>query len=68
MKINLLEYIHTIKDFPKEGIYFKDIQPLLADTVAFKQAITENISNKHHARVNGIGFSQGLRTITTLPK
>ena len=41
MKINLLDYIHTIKDFPKEGIYFKDIQPLLADTVAFKQAITE---------------------------
>ena len=36
MKINLLEYIHTIKDFPKEGSYFKDIQPLLADTVAFK--------------------------------
>ena len=41
MKVNLLEYIHTIKDFPKEGIYFKDIQPLLEDTIAFKQAITE---------------------------
>jgi len=41
MKVNLLEYIHTIKDFPKEGIYFKDTQPLLEDTIAFKQAITE---------------------------
>ncbi len=31
-------YIRDIKDFPKEGIVFKDITPLLKDAKAFKMA------------------------------
>ena len=31
-------YIRDIKDFPKEGIVFKDITPLLKDSVALKKA------------------------------
>lgn len=37
--MNLEEYIRDIKDFPKEGIVFKDITPLLASPEGFKGAI-----------------------------
>ena len=35
------ELIRDIPDFPKEGILFKDITPLLADHEALTQAITD---------------------------
>jgi adenine phosphoribosyltransferase len=34
-------YIEDVKDFPKEGIVYKDIQPLLEDDMAFNKAITQ---------------------------
>ena len=34
-------FIHDIKDFPKPGITFKDIQPLLANPIVFNNAIKE---------------------------
>lgn len=35
--MNLKEHILTIPDFPKPGIYFKDISPLLADPLALNK-------------------------------
>lgn len=35
------DYIGTIPDFPKKGILYRDIQPLLSNNNAFKQAISE---------------------------
>jgi adenine phosphoribosyltransferase len=37
--MDLNAYIRDIPDFPKEGIMFKDITPLLADPAAFKEAV-----------------------------
>lgn len=37
--MDLEQYIRDIKDFPKEGIVFKDITPLLASPEGFKAAI-----------------------------
>ena len=37
--MDLTAYIRDIPDFPKPGILFKDITPLLADPVAFQHAI-----------------------------
>ncbi|MHB8232308.1 MAG: adenine phosphoribosyltransferase [bacterium] len=37
--LNLKEFIREIPDFPKKGINFKDITPLLADREAFTFAI-----------------------------
>ena len=39
--INLRAYIRDVPDFPKPGIVFKDITPLLADGDAFSAAISE---------------------------
>jgi len=37
MSFNIEHYIRDVKDFPKSGIIFKDITPLLADAKALKQ-------------------------------
>ncbi len=39
--VNLRAYIRDVPDFPKPGIVFKDITPLLADGDAFSAAISE---------------------------
>jgi Adenine/guanine phosphoribosyltransferases and related PRPP-binding proteins len=38
--INLKDYIRDIPDFPKPGVVFKDITPLLADGDAFAAAVS----------------------------
>jgi len=37
--MNYQHFIRDIPDFPKKGIVFKDITPLLGDSAAFKQII-----------------------------
>lgn len=39
--MDLRDYIRDIPDFPKPGIIFKDITPLLADAAAMKHCITQ---------------------------
>ena len=39
--MNLQDYIRDIPDFPKEGILFKDITPLLADPAALRETIRQ---------------------------
>jgi adenine phosphoribosyltransferase len=39
--MNLLDYLPGVPDFPKPGILFRDISPLLADPAAFKEAILQ---------------------------
>ncbi len=36
---SLARYVRDVPDFPKPGILFKDIMPLLADAGAFRQAV-----------------------------
>lgn len=36
--MDLKNYIAAIEDFPKEGILFRDITPLMADGAAYKEA------------------------------
>lgn len=38
--MNLLDYLPGVPDFPKPGILFRDISPLLAHPEAFKEAIS----------------------------
>lgn len=53
----LNNYIRDIQDFPKKGIVFKDITPLLQDKAAFAKAISELlklVDNKQIDTVVGI--------------
>jgi len=38
-EIQLQQYIRSIHDFPKQGIVFRDITPLLASGVAFRESV-----------------------------
>lgn len=40
-KLNLADYIRDIPDFPKPGILFRDITPLLKDPAAFSHALAQ---------------------------
>lgn len=42
--MNLKDYIASIEDYPKEGIVFRDISPLMADGEAYREA-TKQIVN-----------------------
>lgn len=42
--MNYKEYIEIVENFPKEGIVFKDITPLMQDGAAYKKAINEIVS------------------------
>jgi len=39
--MNLKDYIASIENYPKEGITFRDISPLMADGSAYKEAIKQ---------------------------
>lgn len=39
--MNLLDYLPGVPDFPKPGVLFRDISPLLANPGAFKEAIRQ---------------------------
>ena len=39
--MNLLDYLPGVPDFPKPGVLFRDISPLLANPTAFKEAIRQ---------------------------
>ena len=49
--MDIKKFIRDIPDFPKKGIIFKDITPLLKDKKAFKEAI-DQLCNK----VEGLNF------------
>src|SRR5947209_6044236 len=42
--MDLARYLRTIPDFPKPGIQFKDITPLLADPTAFRESIRQMVA------------------------
>ncbi len=43
--MDLKSRIRTIPDFPKKGIMFRDITPLLADAAAFREVIRQFLSH-----------------------
>ncbi len=68
----LRAFIRDVPDFPKPGIVFKDISPLLADPVAFRSSIVlmaEQVSDFHPDRIVAIesrGFVFGAALATLL--
>jgi adenine phosphoribosyltransferase len=48
MALDLKDFIHDVPDFPKPGIVFKDITPMLADGAAFAAAIEQLDDKTRH--------------------
>ena len=57
--INLYDFIDEIQDFPKKGILFRDISPLLEDKDAFKLLILKMI---HQINNNKIDLIAGIES------
>ncbi len=52
--MEIQDYIRDVADFPKPGIVFKDITPLLADPLAFKFAAASLINMVGNAKVDKV--------------
>lgn len=50
--MDLKEKIRAVQDFPKKGISFKDITPLLLDNEAMKQTIDEIVENLRERKID----------------
>lgn len=54
MTLDLNDFIRAVPDFPKPGILFRDITPMLADGQAFAQAIQGLDEVTHHLNYTSI--------------
>lgn len=52
--MNIEQYIRDIKDFPKEGILFKDITPLLNNPEARKEVVKKFIENLPDTKIDKV--------------
>lgn len=65
--LDLREFIRDIPDFPKPGIVFKDITPLLANGPAFRQAIEQMAAHFADAKVDAIVAAEARGFIFAAP-
>src|SRR6516162_2804940 len=56
--MNLAKYIRNIPNFPKPGILFKDITPLLADPAAFHEAIRQMVTRYEKEPIDAISAAE----------
>ena len=72
--MNLLDYLPVVPDFPKPGIMFRDISPLLADAKAFKEAVSQlakvsqDLDFTHLLGIESRGFIFGAALANHLSK
>lgn len=52
--VNYTPYIRDIADWPKEGVVFKDITPLIADPDAYHEAIMEMVAPYRDAGITKV--------------
>lgn len=57
-RINLDDKIRTIPDFPKKGIMFKDITPLLQDPQAFHQVIQKFVDHYKPKNIDAVACAE----------
>jgi adenine phosphoribosyltransferase len=65
--MNLSDYIRDIPDFPKPGILFKDITPLLAEPQAFQHAIQLMSSHYEEQRVDAVAAAEARGFLFAAP-
>ena len=65
--INLKDYIRSIPDFPRPGIMFRDITPLLADPDAFRAVISRFVEHFRDHEVDAIISAEARGFIFAAP-
>lgn len=66
-ELDLRNYIRDVPDFPKPGINFKDITPLLADAQAFREAVCRMASHYREAEIDVIVAAEARGFIFAAP-
>ena len=56
--MNLKERIRDVPDFPKKGVLFKDITPLLADSKAFHYTVQQFLSHYRNKKVSVVASAE----------
>lgn len=57
-ELKLTDYIRSVPDFPKPGILFRDITPLLAAPAAFRQAIAQIADHYRDVKIDAIAAAE----------
>jgi len=57
-ELTLTDYIRSIPDFPKPGILFRDITPLLAVPAAFRQATDQLADHFRDAKIDAVAAAE----------
>jgi len=65
--MNLATYIRDIPDFPKPGILFKDITPLLAEPRAFQHAIDQMAEHYRNRQVDAVAAAEARGFLFAAP-
>ena len=65
--MDLKAYIRSIPDFPKPGILFRDITPLLASPEAFRQAIAELAAHYRGKQIDVVAAAEARGFIFAAP-
>jgi adenine phosphoribosyltransferase len=63
----LAKFIRDIPDFPKPGILFRDITPLLASPIAFRAAIDMMALHYHGQRIDAVAAAEARGFIFAAP-
>lgn len=65
--MDLKSYIRDVPDFPKPGILFKDITPLLADPAAFGEAIARLSAHYATTPIDAIAAAEARGFLVAAP-
>ena len=65
--LNLADYIRAIPDFPKPGILFRDITPLLTNPAAFRLAVVEMANPFRTAKIDVVAAAEARGFIFAAP-
>ena len=65
--MDLAKYIRDIPDFPKPGILFKDITPLLAEPAAFRDAIDRLHGHYRKRAVDAVAAAEARGFLLAAP-
>ncbi|MCE5267048.1 MAG: adenine phosphoribosyltransferase [Planctomycetaceae bacterium] len=65
--MNLADYIRDIPDFPKPGILFRDITPLLINPAAFRSAVVEMANPFRTAKIDVVAAAEARGFIFAAP-